>query len=635
MSKVAYTPKNAPKTAMKPGRVLIVKGGECRLSLKFGLYFDGSGNNLYMDDTANGGYSHSNVARLYKAAYDEKLNGLYRIYIPGVGTPFEDIGESIPHNDGGSQGKMGAERIRFAMLAIVNEVSRLLTGKLIVNEDGIAEAVKAESNYRLWKSRLTSIVRQSKQRPNAPQIDHVVLDIFGFSRGATEARSFVNQLLKHFCDDAGKTFCGIDLRLRFMGLFDTVASVGLADSFPGPFEGHQDWGDESLLAIPPQVEQCVHFVAGHEGRKSFPVDLVLRKDGTYPPNCIEVVYPGMHSDVGGGYGPNDQGKAAGGQGELLSQIALNDMYERALKAGVALRRRNKLADARLENDFAISDNLKSYYETYLRAAALEGKALPAVAHYERHLCAYLNWRGRVLDEAAFNRLHCMSKQTSAQDKVNLTEANAQFRRYIARLERDETLEASNRSLHRADPRIPAQPVDTTGLRFYRKYWHRRGSFNVTQHVMDFFDRYMHDSRAGFTVVDPMTYYDHKRIHDRLRLMDATYQRELLDYEAYRRSRPPTQWMDPGGTPEHASRLPPTDPLTRAEREKLAIYNKTRDPEKARHYDEIPPTSDAAPGTYDDGAMGITDAIAAIDVRREGRWSYLHPRQHFAYSRVAF
>jgi len=153
--------------------------------------------------------------------------------------------------------------------------------------------------------------------------------------------------------------------------------------------------------------------------------------------------------------------------------------------------------------------------------------------------------------------------------------------------------------------------------------------------MDFFDRYMHDSRAGFTVVDPMTYYDHKRIHDRLRLMDATYQRELLDYEAYRRSRPPTQWMDPGGTPEHASRLPPTDPLTRAEREKLAIYNKTRDPEKARHYDEIPPTSDAAPGTYDDGAMGITDAIAAIDVRREGRWSYLHPRQHFAYSRVAF
>ncbi|MGF6507924.1 hypothetical protein OKW26_003750 [Paraburkholderia sp. 32] len=45
-----------------------------------------------------------------------------------------------------------------------------------------------------------------------------------------------------------------------MGLFDTVASVG------GPAL-HLDWASE--LAIPPEVERCVHYVAAHEVRYAF------------------------------------------------------------------------------------------------------------------------------------------------------------------------------------------------------------------------------------------------------------------------------------------------------------------------------------------------------------------------------
>ncbi|WP_228745713.1 DUF2235 domain-containing protein, partial [Klebsiella pneumoniae] len=30
-------------------------------------------------------------------------------------------------------------------------------------------------------------------------------------------------------------------------------------------------------------------------------------NGKYPPCATEVVYPGMHSDIGGGYPPGDQG----------------------------------------------------------------------------------------------------------------------------------------------------------------------------------------------------------------------------------------------------------------------------------------------------------------------------------------
>jgi hypothetical protein len=50
MSNVAYTPKDAPPTRTKPGRVLICRGGECRLGRQFGLYFDGTNNNRELDE---------------------------------------------------------------------------------------------------------------------------------------------------------------------------------------------------------------------------------------------------------------------------------------------------------------------------------------------------------------------------------------------------------------------------------------------------------------------------------------------------------------------------------------------------------------------------------------------------------
>ncbi|WNQ08067.1 hypothetical protein, partial [Pseudomonas aeruginosa] len=48
---------------------------------------------------------------------------------------------------------------------------------------------------------------------------------------------------------------------------------------------------------------------------------------------VEYAYPGVHSDVGGGYGVGNQGKAVGGSEFLLSQIALQHMYAEAFDAG--------------------------------------------------------------------------------------------------------------------------------------------------------------------------------------------------------------------------------------------------------------------------------------------------------------
>jgi hypothetical protein len=98
---------------------------------------------------------------------------------------------------------------------------------------------------------------------------------------------------------------GLPLSIEFLGLLDTVASVGSARAAPF-VEGHMDWAD-GTQALPDAVQfsewikNCRHFVAAHEQRLCFPLDSIRYADGRYPAYAREVVYPGMHSDVGGGY----------------------------------------------------------------------------------------------------------------------------------------------------------------------------------------------------------------------------------------------------------------------------------------------------------------------------------------------
>ncbi len=130
--------------------------------------------------------------------------------------------------------------------------------------------------------------------------------------------------------------------MEFLGLLDTVASVGVAHVVPVA-DGHMSWAD-GTMELPDDetygglIKKCVHLVSGHEQRLCFPLDSVRRANGKYPPCATEVVYPGMHSDIGGGYPPGDQGKANGKDDALLlSQIPLNDIYTAAFSAGAPLK----------------------------------------------------------------------------------------------------------------------------------------------------------------------------------------------------------------------------------------------------------------------------------------------------------
>ena len=166
------------------------------------------------------------------------------------------------------------------------------------------------------------------------------------------------------------------LRLNFLGLFDTVASVG------GPGL-HKYWADD--LRIPPQVKRCVHLVAAHEIRSAFPLDSIAFA-GVYPPNSMEVIYPGVHSDVGGGYYPNQQGRS-----NDLAKLPLREMYLEALKAGVMLFPINNLPDKPVKKEFELQSlSGITAYSAYLACLPHSGGDL--VAQIRAHRTPFIQWR---------------------------------------------------------------------------------------------------------------------------------------------------------------------------------------------------------------------------------------------------
>jgi uncharacterized protein (DUF2235 family) len=141
------------------------------------------------------------------------------------------------------------------------------------------------------------------------------IDVVGFSRGAALALHFVNVL----ADDGIKGPDGkrIKPRVRFLGLWDVVASFGVAKDI-GPFAFH-DINLGWKLKLPPIVDRCFHAIATDERRETF---RATRVQGAY-----EVWFRGVHSDVGGG-----------NENEGLNNIALAWMLRKAAAVGLPVDR---------------------------------------------------------------------------------------------------------------------------------------------------------------------------------------------------------------------------------------------------------------------------------------------------------
>jgi len=140
----------------------------------------------------------------------------------------------------------------------------------------------------------------------------LVVDVIGFSRGAAMARDFANRVAERI-RTGGFATIGACVRLRFLGLWDTVAQFGVDGV------ANAAW----RLAVPTEVAYAAHAVALNEHRTLFPAESIV--GSPLAGVRIERGFVGAHSDVGGSYGEGD-----------LSDVALVWMHAQARDAGVAM-----------------------------------------------------------------------------------------------------------------------------------------------------------------------------------------------------------------------------------------------------------------------------------------------------------
>ncbi|MEN7530653.1 DUF2235 domain-containing protein [Cupriavidus sp. DL-D2] len=358
--------------------------GSCERTLHVSLFFDGTNNN---DDENNRWrdskkQSHTNVARLFGAAIEHPDQDKFKFYIVGVGTPFPELGEETYSSFGKAFASGFAKRCTWGYTRILTAIydAIMLPAKVELMDDPTAKKICEALDYGRHSPELKAkenvlAVSQQNRKDDGQRnrvIKHVWINVFGFSRGAAAARVFLNKLIKEWAPD-GKIAGSIAYGVNFVGLFDTVASVGPPDSINGVlqadmFDGHFAWASKGNLNIPDTVQRCVHFFSIHEQRMSFPLDTV-RMGAGYPQGAarlLEVAYPGVHSDVGGGYVQSEQGKSREGDHDKLSRIPLHDMYIEALKAGVPLLRHDGIkATERLARDFRISPQVSQAFNAWL------------------------------------------------------------------------------------------------------------------------------------------------------------------------------------------------------------------------------------------------------------------------------
>ena len=187
--------------------------------------------------------------------------------------------------------------------------------------------------------------------------------LFGFSRGAYTARSlagligmagllapihlggaFTKEVLGIYRNKAlepgqkREKAAGLkldrheDIRIRCLGVWDTVGSLGIPTDLGRRLFGRKFYfHDVELSGI---VDVALHSVAIDEKRGAFPPTLWVRPDDAPPPDRRQVVeqvwFPGVHSNIGGSYADAGLSDIAfwwmAKRVEALTDLALDTSY---------------------------------------------------------------------------------------------------------------------------------------------------------------------------------------------------------------------------------------------------------------------------------------------------------------------
>lgn len=271
------------------------------INVTLGIFFDGTLNNKTNSDARrdntdsykkhggdlsdNNSYNNdwSNVARLWDN-YDKRNS----IYVEGIGT-LDNEGDEMDGYAYGSENTGIKAKVENGCVDIAEKINIL-----------------------------------KKANPSA-KIGVITLDVFGFSRGAAAARYFVHQVSRKKINSDPKSIkfgnlgtelqgVGINLdeiiiNIRFLGIFDTVSSYSENTWTTSP-NFSNDIVELHLDDIA-KAKKIVHFTAENEHRINFDLTDIITFDKVKQKKVylgIERSFPGVHSDIGGGYETGPEAK---------------------------------------------------------------------------------------------------------------------------------------------------------------------------------------------------------------------------------------------------------------------------------------------------------------------------------------
>ncbi|NBA96655.1 PAAR domain-containing protein [Pseudomonas sp. R5(2019)] len=272
------------------------------VTLRIGVFFDGTGNNA--TNSMLGAQCNSEMA----VSADEAAV----VCKPYMSDPDSSYGNDVTNikklsdlyyaldkvEEGGAQGFLSIYVGGIGTVA--GEKDSLLGAAMGRGKTGVAGRVEHAI------ARVSTEVKTFKGKNPSCKISHLIFDIFGFSRGAAAARHFANEIalggngpLQAVLKNNKMAFTQSfevdyqrDLEVGFIGLFDTVASVGGWTNFGYVRSPHAPGINLHLPRN--RFPNVVHLVARDEVRVNFALNRV-------GPDHEELVFPGVHSDIGGGY----------------------------------------------------------------------------------------------------------------------------------------------------------------------------------------------------------------------------------------------------------------------------------------------------------------------------------------------
>ncbi|ENM5761405.1 DUF2235 domain-containing protein [Vibrio mimicus] len=426
--------------------------GTCALAWQVGFFFDGMHRNINQDSDSG---RLSNISRLFRAhevreTMDLDSSYLYsKIYIPGLGTDFEDQTAERLHSVMDSQQKALLDntldsvsgQTKEAVVDTIFEANKknwfdtlsnhldelfsIKGAKAVITDtaQNIAKKVTLEAlpalrdNPTVMEQFMTGVdarvdgaKRSFKDRfefvksRNQLPIKLIQISVFGADLGGILARRFIDELLEGICTKQGEDYIyeGAKVEVTFAGLFDCTrrSSLDSGDtmndvfSFAGILLKPLEWigGGKVIDFDKPlhrAVKKALHLVAAHERRVYRPlVPLGPLKSG-----WDESLLPGISEDITGGLLPNEQRPSA-----ELSRVALHQMYHAARSGEVPFPNFNELhkVSEKVAAYFVMHDNLAGksvqyYTRQYMQQAG--NKKLSRQA-FENHQYIYSWWLGK-------------------------------------------------------------------------------------------------------------------------------------------------------------------------------------------------------------------------------------------------